>query len=460
MTRDPSGAAAGGGRVGTTVRIAALALLLCVVAVQRGAQAEEPAPVRRLPPVSELSPAELVPAVTVPVSYPDKGDESVVMFPEQGAQSEEPERSALLEEPSSASTQSMVRLISRDDPPVRIPDPNPGIYYTADANAEPAVSKDVSPFGDESKAADDDTDDTDVAGNQGEQNNDGEPQRYGRAPTNYSLQFLRDQDVLLNPGDWQFDTGFTYTLFDDDFPLPIFNGGTDVEDVVQARFRDRLVFTPLAFRYGWSKNVQLFATLPAGYSGSQLSTIGESVSSDRGGIGDLTAGASFHLLSGGELLPDVVSTLSTTAPTGVFNAPVGSIIPGTALGQGFWAFSAQLLFINRYDPIIAFYGVGYRHLFERPFDGVLFQPGEQLNYQFGVGFAANDRVTLSATFLGFYISQTLLDRTALAGTNVEPMSLRFAATIARNDRIVEPFAQIGMTDFAPAASLGVTITFY
>ena len=136
------------------------------------------------------------------------------------------------------------------------------------------------------------------------------------------------------------------------------------------------------------------------------------------------------------------------------------VIPGSALGQGFWAISAQLLCINRYDPIIVFYGVGYRHLFEREFSGVLFAPGEQLNYQLGVGFAVNDRVTLSATFQGFYISDTLLNRTAFAGTNIEPLSLRFAATIARHERILEPFALIGMTDSAPAASIGLTITCY
>ena len=40
------------------------------------------------------------------------------------------------------------------------------------------------------------------------------------------------------------------------------------------------------------------------------------------------------------------------------------------------------------------------------------------------------------------------------------MSLRFATTVARRERIVEPFAQIGMTPSAPAASFGVTVTFY
>jgi hypothetical protein len=37
--------------------------------------------------------------------------------------------------------------------------------------------------------------------------------------------------------------------------------------------------------------------------------------------------------------------------------------------------------------------------------------------------------------------------------------MRFAATIANCGRIVEPFAEIGMTDDAPAASVGITWTF-
>jgi hypothetical protein len=213
-------------------------------------------------------------------------------------------------------------------------------------------------------------------------------------------------------------------------------------------------------RYGWSTNVQLFATLPVGLSDTQISTIGESESFTTGGAGDLTAGASVHLIKSCDLRPDVIGTFALTAPTGDFNAPVFGVIPGTALGQGFWAMSAQILCINRYDPIICFYGVGYRHLFQREFEGVLFTAGEQINYQFGVGFAINDRITLSGTFQGFYITDTLIEHEILEGSNVEPLSMRFAATIARKERIIEPFIQMGMTDSSPAASLGVTVTFY
>ena len=94
------------------------------------------------------------------------------------------------------------------------------------------------------------------------------------------------------------------------------------------------------------------------------------------------------------------------------------------------------------------------------FEGVLFSPGEQISYQFGVGFSVNDRVTLSAALLGFYITNIQMDNETVEGTNLEPLSLRFAATIARNCRILEPYAMIGMTEAAPAFNIGIVVTFY
>lgn len=288
-----------------------------------------------------------------------------------------------------------------------------------------------------------------------------QPPTFGRRPESNALQFLRSQDVLLKPGAWQFDTGLAYTHFENSFPVPITDPVTgDMIGVANGLVRRRLLYTPLAVRYGLTKNVQLFATLPMGWSNTQFSTPGVSESTNTGGLGDLTAGASFHLLKSESELPDVIATMDFTAPTGVFSSPIFGLVPGSSLGQGFWAMSGSLLFIHRYDPIIVFYGGGFRHLFERTFDGVLFSAGEQILYQFGVGFSVNDRVTLSTAFQAFYITDTQLDNVTIEGTNLQPMSLRFAATIARNCRILEPFVAIGATESAPAVNCGIVVTFY
>jgi len=294
-----------------------------------------------------------------------------------------------------------------------------------------------------------------------DQANGQQPPTYGRRPESTKLQFLRTQDVLLTPGAWQFDTGFAYTHFDDSFPVGVLDTNTnDLVGVVEGHLRRRILYTPLAVRYGLTRNVQYFAVMPTGFSNTQLSTFGTSETRNVSSIGDLTTGFSVHLLKGEDQLPDVIGTFGVTAPTGKFSSPIFGVVPGSNLGQGFWALSAQLLFIHTYDPIIVFYGGGYRHLFERTFEDGVFAPGEQINYQFGVGFAVNDRITLSTAFQGFYLTTNSLNHETIRGSNLEPMTLRFAATIARNCRILEPFVQIGLTDSAPNANVGVTVTFY
>jgi hypothetical protein len=77
----------------------------------------------------------------------------------------------------------------------------------------------------------------------------------------------------------------------------------------------------------------------------------------------------------------------------------------------------------------------------------------------GVGFSANDRVTLSAGFLGAYVSPSKLNHATLQGSWQEPMRMRFAVTVQRNCKIIEPFAEVGMTYGYPASRIGIVWTY-
>lgn len=286
---------------------------------------------------------------------------------------------------------------------------------------------------------------------------------YGEAPTSDTLEFLRRQSVLLDPGDAQVDVGLVYTLFENDFPVPVTDPVSgDLVNVVDTRLRRRLLYIPGAIRYGLARRIQLFAYMPIGYTNTQTSatTVNFSAASSNAGVGDITAGGTFLLREGcGGYSPTIVSNVGFTAPTGKFSTPLFGLVPGSNLGQGFWAVGADALFINQYDPIVVFYGAGYRHLFHRNFGPTDYQPGEQLSYQFGLGFAVNDRVVLSTALQGLYITNVYLNDQIAKGTNIEPISLRFAATMTRKCRIIEPFALVGMTHDAPRAQFGVIYTF-
>lgn len=428
--------------------------LVCLCAWASVSRAQEPRLLEPLPPVTDQAaravqpvatgaspPASRVPSTIAPESGPTFLD---------GFQAVDPNSPYLIRRAGYASEYPDAR---RGVPSVAMRNNKSILNFNGmqDPNASPDV---VEGLPEEGSGADE--------GEGGEEGAEGEEdeQTYGQAPTNNSLQFLRQVDVLLKPGAWQFDTGFVYTLFTNDFPVPIFDGGGVIENVVEGEVRRRLLWTPLAVRYGFRKNIQLFANLPVGFSNTQLSTIGVSQSRNVSGLGDLTAGATTHLIRGEDHMPDLIGTFGFTAPTGKFDVPIFGLVPGSNLGQGFWALAGQGLFIHRYDPVIVFYGGGYRYLFERPFNGVLFAPGQQVNYMFGAGFSVNDRVTLSSTFQGFYITNTAIDGEDLRGSNLEPLSLRFSLTTVLDCRIIEPFVQIGLTDAAPRADVGVVVTFY
>ena len=115
----------------------------------------------------------------------------------------------------------------------------------------------------------------------------------------------------------------------------------------------------------------------------------------------------------------VIANISATAPTGgdPFTAAVGLAPTAPSLGQGFWSVSGSLLCIKPYDPIVFFYGIGTERFFEREFLGLEIRPGAQYTYNFGVGFAVNERVTLSTRFNGAYVEELEVNGERRFGTN-------------------------------------------
>lgn len=280
----------------------------------------------------------------------------------------------------------------------------------------------------------------------------------GEEPTEPRLQFLRAATVLLEPGELQIDTGLVYTLAENDFPAVVNTGMGD--EILEGSLKQRNLFVPLEFRLGVTPRVQLFTSVPIGWAHNEFAIDGAlDIDESDGGLGDISVGASFLLQDGQGVDTDVVFTVATTLPTGDSPFITGSTGFGApTLGDNFYAISTDLIWINNYDPVVIFYGVGYRHQFEREIGGVQVDPGEEARVQLGVGFAVNRSVTLSTRFAASFISRTEFDGVSVAGSFNEPMSLRFAATVLRCKKIVEPFVDFGTTDDATSTSFGIIWT--
>ncbi len=285
--------------------------------------------------------------------------------------------------------------------------------------------------------------------------------KLGNKPEDNTLEFLRTQTVLLKPGDSQCDVGLNYFFTDTSFPV-LLTDGTNIVGVTDASFRVRQLTVPIEYRTGLTKRVQGFIGAPIGWSNTQLTFAQFEDFRNDGGLGDLNFGLTMQLKDAAVDCPYWVATVSGTAPTGgdPFTGIAGLAPSAPSLGQGFWSLTGTLLFIQPYDPVVLFYGLGMEHFFPHDYIGAEFNPGNQYNYTFGVGFAVNDRVTLSGRFRGTYQDEIEVNGRRILDTNTEPISLRFSATISRPcDRIVEPFVEFGLTDAATDVFFGVTWTF-
>lgn len=292
-----------------------------------------------------------------------------------------------------------------------------------------------------------------------------EGQTIGEAPEDYTVQFLRQQSVLLKHGEWQLDYGIQYSITDNDIPIALLDGFGDVTGVVEGGAKNRLLLTPIELRYGVTERMQAFINVPLGWSNSEIAFTDFDEFESQIGIGDVSAGLSILLCDGCRHKPDVIATLGFTAPTGNPDFPLlTTLTPNSVLGEGFWGASAQLLFIHSYDPVVLFWGFGYRYRFEEDFANPVLaiqqdvRPGQTAFYQCGVGFGVNEWITLSTSFAGAYISELYVDNDRVEGTILEPLRLRVAVTINTPAKLIEPFTEIGMTDAAVDARFGVTWT--
>ena len=252
-------------------RLLALGIALAAIVAAEIALADESPAVRRLPPVTDAVAEAPIIIVRSDAPVAEAAPDTALKFkvtaepnrlasiaiadatPARDSQVTYPEQNSFLDEFHRPGRGGPIQLLSQQEPiadvttrfqPLRIA-----------AAQEPVTAEPTPPPADDADSEKDSDEDSPAKKKEGEQ------QKFGQKPVNNSLQFLRTQDVLLKPGSWQFDTGFAYTLFDDDFPAPVFDGGGNIVDVVQARVRQRLVYSPLAFRYGWSDNVQVFGVL-------------------------------------------------------------------------------------------------------------------------------------------------------------------------------------------------------
>jgi hypothetical protein len=300
-----------------------------------------------------------------------------------------------------------------------------------------------------------------AAAQSGDAGSFGKVEKLGDAPPESTLEFLRQQAILLKAGQCQFDWGLSYTDYDVRAAVPIVNGSGTVTGVANERERLQLMSIPFAVRYGICDGLQAYANIPLGWSNTEsTSDNGDSHTNNFVGLGDISAGFNYQIMKGcGAYKPDVIASLGFIAPTGHATFATSLLAPNSALGQGFWDITCSVLAVHTIDPVVFYYGGGYVHRFDASFGNNLdVDPGQEFDYVFGVGFAVNPWVTISGTFIGNYLTRFGVNDVSIPGSDLDLMRFRVSVTIVKDKHICEPFGEIGMTPDTPSR-VGVTFTY-
>jgi len=273
---------------------------------------------------------------------------------------------------------------------------------------------------------------------------------YGERPIDNTRAFLRSQTPFVPPGKWQFDFGATYSVFESD--LPFISGPT----LTEVNAKRRLLDAPVGFRYGVTERLQWFGSTSVGWQGTEVSDGFTEQTRNTTGIGDVLTGFNYLLREESKDCPAIIGSCDVILPTG--NAVDPRLLLDSGLGRGAWSLSSRLLMVKSLDPIVAFWGAGYRFNFEDTYNGDKIDFGDQIQYTFGIGFGVNDQVTLSSALIGSYITDFKVNSFTVPGSNADLISLRLASTFSNCRGITEPFVNFGLTDLSPAASLGIVWT--
>ncbi|MGB7755518.1 MAG: hypothetical protein WBL23_05600 [Salinisphaera sp.] len=147
-------------------------------------------------------------------------------------------------------------------------------------------------------------------------------------------------------------------------------------------------------------------------------------------IGDVEVALRYQFNQGGPSMPYFIGGLRGILPTGkspfdVKYAPASSSQAGTLTqeelptGAGFYGVQPSLTAIYPSDPVVFFGGVSYLHYFASDINKSIgstyighVDPGDQIQFNFGMGLALNDRASFS---LGY--QHTIVEKTKYNGSS-------------------------------------------
>ncbi|MGC1953826.1 MAG: transporter [Gammaproteobacteria bacterium] len=268
------------------------------------------------------------------------------------------------------------------------------------------------------------------------------PEAIGEEPEEIdtSRVFLRAEAVTLTPGQLEIELPLSYAR----------------DDLLGFRRRE-IAFTP-TLRAGLLERLEVNVDLPLVWRENE--TVPRPVQrpeakDDTAGIGDISLGLKYALLPEVGAWPNIIGLVNVFAPSGEDPNPLDAVEAST--GSGRWRTFFGVSAIRSFDPAIIFGGIGYEVNFDATLNDIEVSGGNRLTYNFGAGFAVNNQLTLSGVFLGEFREELEFNGQRLAGSEIEPMSMRANVTYrAASGQFIEPSVEWGLNEDAVDTRLRIS----
>jgi hypothetical protein len=261
--------------------------------------------------------------------------------------------------------------------------------------------------------------------------------------------FLRQSTVLLGPGDFEFDVSLSYRRDQFRGVAPTFLG-PDFRGLPDEQRTREIGLIP-TLRYGIVDRLEGFVSVPFVWAENERIIAGTKFENEKFDLDDMQFGLKFLMVQEGPEWPDIIASITVSAPTGDEPNPADlSFVPETLpIGTGRWSVSGGLTFVRSFDPAVVFGSIGYSHLFDTTLSNIEVSGGDLISYGFGAGFAINNQISLSGQFLGAFQMARQLNGSEIPGSDQEPMALRSSLTYRmNNDQFLEPAVTFGLNDDA------------
>jgi hypothetical protein len=301
---------------------------------------------------------------------------------------------------------------------------------------------------------------------------------------------FREQGVLTPRGTLIVEPSFQYAFSSS--TRVVLNGYTIIPTItvglIDVRSVNRNTYIPaLTARYGLTGRLEVNTYVPYVFrsdSASAAAVQGQTnervFNASGNNIGDIQFGMryQFNMPMGGG--PIFIGGLLAKSNTGKdpFNVPID---PSTGLetqlatGTGFWAIQPSVSIIFPSDPVVFFGSVNYLYNFgsnkrvttvdistnTTTVTTMKIVPGDTIGFNFGMGFAMNERTSFSFGYEHYIIGKTKVNGSIPATAQITTLgSLLFGASYKLSDRVNLNFSlEAGITESAPDVQLTLRVPF-